>query len=43
MECSAIFDVIRLLPDQHLTALAEGKSLLIRVVEMLSRLTRLTR
>ena len=40
MECAAILDVIRLLPDPQLGALQEAKNLLIRVVEMLSRLTR---
>jgi four helix bundle protein len=39
MECAAIFDVVRLLPDQKIAALTEGKNLLVRVVEMLSRLT----
>ena len=40
MECAAIFDVARLLGESPTAALAEGKALLIRVVEMLSRMAR---
>jgi four helix bundle protein len=40
MECAAIFDVARLLGDSPAAALAEGKALLVRVVEMLSRMSR---
>ena len=40
MECAAIFDVARLLGDSPTAALAEGKALLVRVVEMLSRMSR---
>jgi four helix bundle protein len=40
MESAAILDVARLLADPPTTALDEGKILLVRIVEMLSRLTR---
>ncbi len=40
MECAAILDVARLLDDSPVTALADGKALLVRIVEMLSRMSR---
>jgi hypothetical protein len=40
MECAAILDVARLLPESPAAALAEGKALLVRTVEMLSRMSR---
>ena len=40
MECAAILDVGRLLDDSPTAALADGKTLLVRIVEMLSRMSR---
>ena len=40
MECAAILDVIRLLSAAPNPSLDEGKGLLVRVVEMLSRMCR---
>jgi len=40
MECAAILDVARLLDESPTAALADGKTLLIRIVEMLSRMSR---
>jgi four helix bundle protein len=40
MECAAIFDAVALLVEGPELRLAEGKELLVRVVKMLSRLSR---
>ena len=40
MECAAILDVARLLDESPTAALADGKTLLVRIVEMLSRMSR---
>jgi hypothetical protein len=40
MECAAILDVARLLDEAPTAALADGKALLVRIVEMLSRMSR---
>ena len=40
MECGAILDVVGLLDSSQHEAIREGKSLLVRVVEMLSRMSR---
>src|SRR5260221_8035775 len=40
MECAAILDVARLLDDAPAALLANGKTLLVRIVEMLSRMSR---
>jgi four helix bundle protein len=40
MECAAILDVARLLDDSPTATLADGNALLVRIVEMLSRMSR---
>jgi hypothetical protein len=40
MECAAILDVARLLNDSPTATLADSKALVVRIVEMLSRMSR---